>query len=175
MNTIEIGKYIKRKRIEMHLTQKDLSEKLNLSFQAVSKWETGSTLPDTSILLELSDVLEVTVDQILNAGEFRKRMNRKINVKEVSDAIASIIKIKDVLGPNNGIYKTMMIGFNTDSEETFEERYRDPEKREVYVAKSVIQLIIDGYSVNEEEVRDFFENEQIQEKILKYQAKYNNQ
>ena len=87
MNTIEIGKYIKKKRIEMHLTQKELSEKLGLSFQAISKWETGSTLPDTSILLELSDVLEVTVDQILNAGEFRKRMSKKINIQEVADSI----------------------------------------------------------------------------------------
>ena len=87
MNTIEIGKYIRSKRIDLHLTQRDLAEKLQISFQAVSKWETGTTLPDTSLLLELSDILEVTVDQILNAGEFRKSMNKKINVEEVSDAI----------------------------------------------------------------------------------------
>lgn len=175
MNTIEIGKYIKRKRIEMHLTQKDLAEKLNLSFQAISKWETGSTLPDTSILLELSDVLEVTVDQILNAGEFRKRMNKKINIKEISDSIASIIKVKDVLGPNNGIYKTMMQGLNSDMEIPFEESYKDPYTREIFVAKSVIQRIIDGYSVNEEDIKEFFTYEDIQNKLIKVQAKYNNQ
>jgi len=175
MNTIEIGKYIKRKRIEMHLTQKDLAEKLNLSFQAISKWETGSTLPDTSILLELSDVLEVTVDQILNAGVFRKRMNKKINIQEVAESIASIFKVKDVLGPNNGIYKTMMQGINSDTDEPFEEQYQDPRKREIIVAKSVLQLIIDGYSVNEEEVKEFFEFEEIQNKLIKLQAKYNNQ
>ena len=175
MNTIEIGKYIKRKRIEMHLTQKDLSEKLNISFQAVSKWETGSTLPDTSILLELSDILEVTVDQILNAGEFRKRMNKKINIEEVADSIESILRVKDVLGPNNGIYKTMMQGINQDMEVPFEEFYKDSRNREIFVAKSVIQLIIDGYTVDEEDIHRFFEFEDIQGKLLKVQKKYNNQ
>ena len=60
----------------MHLTQKVLAEKLNISFQAISKWETGGTLLDTSLLLPLSDDLEVSVNQILNAGEFRQIINR---------------------------------------------------------------------------------------------------
>ncbi|AIO19570.1 HTH-type transcriptional regulator ImmR [Candidatus Izimaplasma bacterium HR1] len=175
MNTIEIGKYIKRKRIEMHLTQKEIAEKLSISFQAVSKWETGSTLPDTSILMELSDILEVTVDQILNAGEFRKRMNKKININEVADAIESILRVKDVLGPNNGIYKTMMQGINQDMEVPFEEFYKKPRNREIFVAKSVIQLIIDGYSVDEETIKEFFKFEDIQAKLVKVQVKYNNQ
>ncbi len=172
MNTIEIGKYIRSKRIGMHLTQKELAEKLQISFQAVSKWETGTTLPDTSILLSLSDILEVTVDQILNAGEFRKRMNKKINIEEVAKTIKSILKVKEVLGPNNGIYKTMMEGLNKDSEVSFEDALKDPETREIYIAKSVIQLIIDGYSVTEEDLDEHF-SEQIKNKILKYQTKYN--
>ena len=173
MNTIEIGKYIKSKRIEMHLTQKDLSEKLNISFQAVSKWETGTTLPDTSILLSLSDVLEVTVDQILNAGEFRKRMNKKVNVEEVIKAIKSILKIKEVLGPNNGLYKSMMSGLSKDKEVDFEEILKTPEKREVLVAKSCIQLIVDGYTLSEEDINNYFNNEMIQEKLRLYVKKYN--
>ena len=60
----------------MHLTQKVLAEKLNISFQAISKWETGGTLLDTSLLLLLGDDLEVSVNQILNAGEFRQIINR---------------------------------------------------------------------------------------------------
>jgi transcriptional regulator with XRE-family HTH domain len=173
MNTIEIGKYVKSKRIEMHLTQKELSEKLNISFQAVSKWETGTSLPDTAILLELSDVLEVTVDQILNAGEFRKRMNKKINVEEVIKAIKSILRIKEVLGANNGIYKSMMAGLNDNHEVDFEELLKIPEKREVIIAKSCIQLIIDGYTLSEEDIKQYFKNEMIQEKLRLYVKKYN--
>lgn len=174
MNTIEIGRYIKDKRIEMHLTQKELANRLNLSFQAVSKWETGATLPDTSILLTLSDILEVTVDQILNAGEFRKRMNKKINVEEVIDAIKSITKIKEVLGPNNGIYKSMMNGLNKDTDINFEEILMIPEKREIIVAKSCIQLIIDGYTLADEDITKYFKSDMIQEKLRLYVKKYTN-
>lgn len=174
MNTIEIGKYIRKRRIEMHLTQKELAEKLNLSFQAISKWETGSTLPDTSILLELSDALEISVDQILNAGVFRKRMNKKVNIKQVAETIDSIFKVKDVLGPNNGIYKTMMAGLNSDMDEPFEDMYKDPFKKEIIIAKSVLQLLIDGYSINEEEVKEFFTFEDIQKKLIKANIKYSN-
>jgi len=173
MNTIEIGMYIKRKRIEMHLTQKDLAEKLQISFQAVSKWETGTTLPDTSILLRLSDVLEVTVDQILSAGVFRKRMNKKINVEEVKGAIKSIVKIKRILGPNNGIYKSMMVGLNKDREEDFEELIKNPESREILIAKSCVQLIVDVYTLSEDDIKEHFANEKIQEKLRLYQKKYN--
>lgn len=173
MNTIEIGKYIKKKRIEMHLTQRELSEKLNISFQAVSKWETGTTLPDTSILLALSDCLEVTVDQILNAGEFRKRMNKNINIEEVKDVINSILRVKEVLGPNNGIYKTMMLGLNSDMDEDFEEMLKDPEKKEIVIAKSCIQLIIDGYNLRDEDIDHHFNSELVRTKLKKYITKYN--
>ena len=175
MNTIEIGKYIRKKRIGMHLTQKDLAEKLNLSFQAISKWETGSTLPDTSILLALSDALEVTVDQILTAGEFRNRMNKKIVIQEIKDVISSILEFKKVLGPNNGIYKTMMDGLNSDQDEDFEESLKDPAYREIMIAKSVVQLIIDGYSVDEDEIDLHFKTDEIKAKLKKVQIKYNNQ
>ena len=173
MNTIEIGRYIKRKRIEMHLTQKDLAEKLNLSFQAISKWETGSTLPDTSILLQLSDELEVTVDQILNAGELRERMNKKVDIKAVIETIRTIFKAKNILGPNNGIYKSMMEGINKERDVDFEESWKDKHQREVIVAKSVIQLIVDGYHVDEEDVNNYFATDKIKDVIMKYQSKYN--
>ena len=173
MNNIEIGKYIKKKRIEMHLTQKDVADKLNMSFQAVSKWETGTTLPDTSILLDLSDILEVTVDQILNAGEFRKKMNKKVDVEAVTNAVKSILKIKEVLGPNNGLYKSMIKGLNEGEDVDYEELLRIPEKREVLIAKSCIQLIIDGYTLNDDEIDNHFSSDLVKEKLKKYAKKYN--
>lgn len=173
MNTIEIGKYIKKKRIEMHLTQKEVADKLNMSFQAVSKWETGTTLPDTTILLDLSDVLEVTVDQILNAGEFRKRMNKKVDVPAVINAVKSILKIKEVLGPNNGLYKSMIKGLNDGEDVDYEQMLQIPEKREIIVAKSCIQLIIDGYTLKEEDIDAHFKTDLVKEKLKKYVRKYN--
>ena len=63
-----ITEFISKRRRELGLTQQQLAEKLNISFQAVSKWETGSAYPSTEILLELSKILEVTVDDLLNGG-----------------------------------------------------------------------------------------------------------
>ena len=172
MNTIEIGKYIKDKRIEMRLTQKDLALKLNISFQAVSKWETGNALPETSILLSLSDVLEVTVDQILNAGEFRKRFNKKVNIEEVTDAINSIIRMKEILGPNNGFYKSMIRGVNNELKVDFEASLQNIDQREVVIAQSCIQLIIDGYTLVDEDINKYFKSEIVKEKLRLYIKKY---
>lgn len=44
MNTKQIGNYIKKQRTSLNLTQKDLADELHISFQAVSKWETGDSL-----------------------------------------------------------------------------------------------------------------------------------
>lgn len=173
MNTIEIGKYIKDKRIEMHMTQRDLAEKLQISFQAISKWETGTTLPDTSTLLSLSDSLEVTVDQILNAGEFRKTMNKKINVEEVFNAIKSIARLKDVLGPNNSIYKSMMSSLNEEIKGNFENVVTNKENTEGLVAKSVVQLIVDGYTISDDEIEKYFTQVHLKEIVKKYSLKYN--
>lgn len=173
MNTIEIGKFIKSKRIEKHLTQKDLANKLKISFQAVSKWETGTTLPDTSLLIDLSDILQVTVDQILNAGEFRKPMNQKIDIAELKEALQSILKLKTVLGPNNGFYRNMINSIKDENGNNIEDFLKDEQQSELVLAKSVIQLIVDGYTVDVKELRTYFTIECLIEKIKKYQIKYN--
>lgn len=172
MNTIEIGRYIRFRRNGMNLTQKELAKKLNISFQAISKWETGVTLPDTSLLLSLSDELEVSVDQILNAGEFRQRMNKKIVIEEIIHSLSSILNVKNVLGPNSIVYKGMISGINKDGEIDFEEMIKNPDKMEIIVARACIQLIIDGYSLNDDDVLKNFKNVEIQEKLIKYAKKY---
>ena len=58
MDTLKIGRYIQHLRKSAGMTQKELAEKLNISFQAVSKWENGDTLPDTGILLDLWIVIK---------------------------------------------------------------------------------------------------------------------
>ena len=62
------GEFIARRRKELGLTQRELAEQLGVTNKAVSKWETGQGMPDVGTLLELSRVLQVSVDEIL-AGE----------------------------------------------------------------------------------------------------------
>lgn len=65
----KMGRFIVDKRKALGLTQTQLSEKLNVSFQAISKWENGVTFPNIEILKDLAAVLEVTVDEILSGSE----------------------------------------------------------------------------------------------------------
>ena len=70
MNQTEIGKFIAKCRKEKKLTQAQLAEKLNITDRAVSKWETGKSMPDSSIMLELCEILGITVNELLSGEEF---------------------------------------------------------------------------------------------------------
>ena len=83
MNMEKIGNQIATLRKQKKLTQTDLGERLGVSFQAVSKWERGETLPDTAILLDLASVLETTVDFILSGGEKALEYKGKISVENM--------------------------------------------------------------------------------------------
>lgn len=69
MNQIKIGKFIAECRRKKNLTQAQLAEKLNITDRAVSKWETGKSMPDSSIMLELSKILGITVNELLSGEE----------------------------------------------------------------------------------------------------------
>lgn len=69
MNQTEIGKFIAKCRKEKKLTQAQLAEKLNITDRAVSKWETGKSMPDSSIMLELCEILGITVNELLSGKE----------------------------------------------------------------------------------------------------------
>ena len=73
MNQIDTGRFIADCRKEKGLTQAQLAEMLNITDRAVSKWETGKCMPDSSIMLELCNILDVTVNELLS-GE-RIEMN----------------------------------------------------------------------------------------------------
>lgn len=73
MNQIKIGRFIAERRKNANLTQKQLAEKLGITDKAISKWERGVAMPDTSIMLELCDILCISVNELLS-GE-------KINVE----------------------------------------------------------------------------------------------
>lgn len=65
MNQEKIGKFIAVCRKESRLTQAALAEKLGITDRAVSKWETGKSLPDASIMLELCGLLNISVNELL--------------------------------------------------------------------------------------------------------------
>ena len=66
MDQIKIGKFIAKCRKQNNLTQMQVAEKLGITDRAVSKWERGLSLPDSSIMLELCDLLKITVKDLIS-------------------------------------------------------------------------------------------------------------
>lgn len=69
MNQVKIGKFIAQCRKNKNMTQAELAEKLNITDRAISKWETGKGMPDSSIMLELCNELDITVNELLSGEE----------------------------------------------------------------------------------------------------------
>ncbi len=80
MKLNEIGDFLKSLRKSKGYTQANLAEMLNVSNKSVSKWETGSGLPEMQTLLELAKIYEVTVDEILRGT--RNQQKSDVNLKE---------------------------------------------------------------------------------------------
>ncbi|HBI62488.1 MAG TPA: XRE family transcriptional regulator [Lachnospiraceae bacterium] len=91
MNQEAIGKFIAVCRKEKGLTQMQLAEKLNITNRAVSKWETGKSCPDTSIMLELCDILGITVNELLS-GE---RISMENYQKKAEENLVELQQKKD--------------------------------------------------------------------------------
>ena len=66
MDQVKIGKFISECRKKNNLTQMQLAEKLNITDRAISKWETGSAMPDSGIMLDLCNELKITVNELLS-------------------------------------------------------------------------------------------------------------
>lgn len=69
MNQERIGELIKKIRKDNNLTQKDLADKLGVTYQAVSKWENGKNIPDIAILKQISEYFNIDLNDLLNGEE----------------------------------------------------------------------------------------------------------
>lgn len=78
MDKYKFGEYIYKKRKKQGLTQDELGRKLGVTNKAVSKWEVGETLPDITILPNLAEALEITVDELLSQTD---KVKEEIKVK----------------------------------------------------------------------------------------------
>lgn len=79
MTTKTTGEIISSIRHEKGLTQKELAEQLNVTDKAVSKWERDIALPDINTLPELAEILDITIEELINAKPQKIKQNRKID------------------------------------------------------------------------------------------------
>lgn len=78
MNQEKFGNFIKEIRKKNNLTQKQLAEKYNLTYQAVSKWEKGKNMPDTVLIKQMSVDFGISLEEMFD-GELKENKNRKTN------------------------------------------------------------------------------------------------
>ena len=81
MDQIKIGKFIAECRKKNNLTQMQLAEKLNITDRAISKWENGKAMPDSSIMLDLCSELKISVNELL-CGELIEMNNYNESVEK---------------------------------------------------------------------------------------------
>ena len=105
MDQIKIGKFIAECRKKVNLTQMQLAEKLNITDRAVSKWERGICLPDSSIMLDLCHKLGITVNDLLNGEVISMENNNKKHeeqllelVKQKEEADKRLLLVEIIIG-----------------------------------------------------------------------------
>ncbi len=91
MDQGKIGKFIAERRRTVNLTQMQLAEKLNITDRAISKWENGRAMPDSSLMLELCEILGITVNDLLS-GEVVTMENYN---KEMEKTLLEVVRQKE--------------------------------------------------------------------------------
>ena len=115
MDQEKIGKFISECRKKQNLTQLDLADKLNITDRAISKWETGRGLPDSSLMLDLCNILKISVNDLLSGevvtmNEYNQKQEQTlldmVKQKEENDKRLLILEILI------GIFSTIiLLGF----------------------------------------------------------------
>lgn len=126
MDQSKVGSLIKELRNDKNLTQEQLAEHFNVSRRTVSRWETGSNLPDVDILIEMSDFFNVDLREILDGERKEKNMDKELKEtvlkvaeydKKKKDKMAKVVLIYFVLGII-GVIANMVLKF-LELESTF--------------------------------------------------------
>ena len=102
MNQIKIGEFISSQRRKNNLTQAALAEKLGITDRAVSKWERGKGLPDASLMLDLCEILGITVNELLNGEKISMENNNQKNEQ-------LLLEMANELEKNKTIWSSMWV------------------------------------------------------------------
>ena len=172
MDTKMVGAQIARLRKDKGLTQNDLGDRLGVSFQAVSKWERGETLPDTAILLDLANALETSVDFILTGGSQVLHYRGKFTVAQMSEGILSLKRMGELLGKDNALYRHAIAGINEKLYTNIEDAFTDGRVMECFIAEAIIQNLMAGKYIDPTDVKNGFKHEHFRNIVLDHCARY---
>ena len=172
MDSKLVGRQITLLRKEKGLTQNELGDRLGVSFQAVSKWERGETLPDTAILLDLANALGTSVDNILTGGQQVLRYRGKITVSQMRDGILALKQMRETLGHENGLYRNAIEGINKGLNTNIEDAFSDSRALECFIAEAIIQNLMIGKYIDPTDVKNGFQHDHFRDIVLEYCGRY---
>ncbi len=172
MDMYEVGRQIQTLRKLKGMTQTDLGDCMGVSFQAVSKWERGETLPDTALLPELAAVLGTSIDNILMGKDRANRFCRKMTLAQAWEAIACFGRIGELLGTDNHFYTGAIEGVDKKMQIDMHAYLQEPYTKEAMVAEAVMQCIQNGAYVELSDIQKGFANQHWRDLVLEYARKY---
>ncbi len=172
MNIIKVGEQIASLRKAKGLTQNELGERIGVSFQAVSKWERGETLPDITLLPDLAKILETTIDYILLGSEKITEYKGKFSVADMKKGLDSLKNMGEYLGAENIIYRAAIKGINADLNTDIEEAFTNDYVYEAFLVEAIIQNLIAGLYVDISDVKNNFKHEHFKNIAVEYCNRY---
>lgn len=172
MNTCKIAEQICALRKNKGLTQCELGERVGVSFQAVSKWERGETLPDITVLPDLAKVLETSIDNILLGGDRQVEYKGKISVSDMKEGLLSLKKTGEKLGKENIIYRAAVEGINEKLNTDIEQAFSDNHVFEAFLSEAIIQNLMQGMYIDVSEIKNNFKHEHFKNIVLEYCKRY---
>lgn len=105
-DTMKFGKALSTLRKEADMTQNEVADRLNLSRQAISKYERGESFPDISVIVMIAELFNVTLDELIGYGEPTKGESSilknvaKGNADIVAENIADVVNLAPLLKPS---------------------------------------------------------------------------
>ena len=168
MNIEKVGEQIAVLRKSKGLTQSELGERIGVSFQAVSKWERGETLPDITLLPDLARILETTIDFILLGSEKVIEYKGKFTVTDVKKGLNCLKNVGEYFGAENIIYRAAIKGINTELNTNIEEAFSNDYIFEAFLSEAIIQNLISGLYVDISDVKNNFKHEHFKNIVVDY-------
>lgn len=172
MNIKKVGEQIAALRKAKGITQNELGERIGVSFQAVSKWERGETLPDIMLLPDLAKILETTTDYILLGSEKVIEYKGKFTVTDIKKGLNCLKNVGEYLGAENIIYRASIKGINNELNTNIEEAFSNDYVFEAFLAEAIIQNLMSGLYVDISDVKNNFKHEHFKNIVVDYCDRY---
>lgn len=166
-----IGYQIQSLRKTKGYTQNQLGDMVGVSFQAVSKWERGETLPDIGTFVILAEVLDTTIDNLLHGGKKITEYKGRKTMDDIKKGINCLIDMGNLLGRENLLYRCAIDGIDEKMNMEIEDYLKQPYTYEAMVAEAAMQCILSGYYIDVKDIEKGFISEHWKNMVTDFATK----